>query len=93
MYYSIKYYLFYFFSQDVDNSKSIADQIVALYEKAISNLHAKNLILYLAFADFEEQQMKTESAHEIYKKFLAQEGVDPTLVSLSNQILRIHQMS
>jgi len=64
---------------DVDNSKSIADQIVALYEKAISNLHAKNLILYLAFADFEEQQMKTESAHEIYKKFLAQEGVDPTL--------------
>lgn len=53
---------------DVDNSKSIADQIVALYEKAISNLHAKNLILYLAFADFEEQQMKTESAHEIYKK-------------------------
>ena len=55
---------------------------MALYEKAISNLHAKNLILYLAFADFEEQQMKTENAHEIYKKFLAQEGVDPTLVRL-----------
>ena len=60
---------------------------------SFSNLHAKNLILYLAFADFEEQQMKTESAHEIYKKFLAQEGVDPTLVSLWNQILQIHQMS
>ena len=49
--------------------------------------------MYLAFADFEEQQMKTESAHEIYKKFLAQEGVDPTLVSLSNQILRIQQIN
>jgi cleavage stimulation factor subunit 3 len=37
---------------DVDNSKTMNDQVVALYEKAISNLHAKNLILYLAFADF-----------------------------------------
>jgi len=64
---------------DVDNSKSINDQIVALYEKAISNLHAKNLIIYLAFADFEELQMRNANAHEIYKKFLAQEDVDPTL--------------
>jgi len=64
---------------DVDNAKTISDQISTLYEKAISNLHAKNLILYLAFADFEEQQMKTENAHELYKKFLAQDGVDPTL--------------
>ena len=56
------------------------DQVVALYEKAISNLHAKNLILYLAFADFEEQQMRIPSAHKIYKDFLSQEDVDPTLV-------------
>ena len=52
---------------------------MALYEKAISNLHAKNLIIYLAFADFEELQLRTSNAHEIYKKFLAQEDVDPTL--------------
>ena len=56
------------------------DQVVALYEKAISNIHAKNLILYLAFADFEEEQMRNTSAHEIYKKFLSQEDVDPSLV-------------
>lgn len=54
---------------------------MVLYEKAISSLHAKNLILYLAFADFEEQQLRTQNAHEIYKKFLAQEDVDPTLVN------------
>ena len=66
----------------MDNAKSINDQIVALYEKAIANLHAKNLILYLAFADFEEQQMRTQNAHEIYKKFLAQEDIDPTLVNM-----------
>ena len=58
----------------------MSDQVVALYEKAISNLHAKNLILYLAFADFEEQQMRIPSAHKIYKDFLSQEDVDPTLV-------------
>lgn len=64
---------------DVDNSKTMYDQVVALYEKAISNIHAKNLILYLAFADFEEEQMRNTSAHEIYKKFLSQEDVDPSL--------------
>ena len=64
----------------MDNSKTMYDQVVALYEKAISSLHAKNLIIYLAFADFEEQQMRASSAHDIYKKFLSQEDVDPTLV-------------
>ena len=58
----------------------MSDQVVALYEKAISSLHAKNLILYLAFADFEEQQMRIPSAHKIYKDFLSQEDIDPTLV-------------
>ena len=81
--------------QDVDNSKSINDQINTLYEKAIANLHAKNLILYLAFADFEEQQMRNANAHEIYKKFLSQEDVDPTLVRHLFRILTqmiIHQV-
>ena len=64
----------------MDNSKIMSDQVVALYEKAISSLHAKNLILYLAFADFEEQQMRIPSAHKIYKDFLSQEDIDPTLV-------------
>ena len=66
----------------MDNSKTMYDQVVALYEKAISSLHAKNLIIYLAFADFEEQQMRASSAHDIYKKFLSQEDVDPTLVNI-----------
>ena len=64
----------------MDNSKATNEQVVALYEKAISNLHAKNLIIYLAFADFEEQQMRTQNAQEIYQKFLAQEDIDPSLV-------------
>ena len=78
---------------DVDNSKTINDQVVVLYEKAIANLHAKNLILYLAFADFEEQQMRTQNAHEIYKKFLAQEDVDPTLVKQKNHPRKVQKKS
>ena len=39
------------------------------------------MMLHFAYADFEEQLNKNEKVHEIYKQYLAIEGIDPTLVS------------
>ena len=38
------------------------------------------MLLHFAYADFEEQQIKFEKVHQIYKKYLDIEDIDPTLV-------------
>ena len=38
-------------------------------------------LIYFAYADFEEERMKFEAVKNIYEKILANEFIDPTLVS------------
>lgn len=40
------------------------------------------MLLYFAYADFEEGRHKYEKVHQIYSKFLDIPEIDPTLVSL-----------
>lgn len=40
------------------------------------------MLLYFAYADFEEGRMKYEKVHQIYEKFLEMEDADPTLVCI-----------
>ena len=65
---------------DVDASKSCLDQASAFYERATSTILKKSMLLHFAYADFEEQQSRFEKVHQVYKKFLEIEEIDPTLV-------------
>lgn len=43
------------------------------------------MLLFFAYADFEETRMKYEKVHSIYQRFLDIEDSDPTLVRNQNQ--------
>lgn len=58
-----------------------ADDAAAMYERAL-NLLKNNMMLYFAYADYEEGRCKYPKVHSIYKKLISLESVDPTLVSL-----------
>ncbi|XP_041351773.1 cleavage stimulation factor subunit 3-like [Gigantopelta aegis] len=64
---------------DANAGKLFADEAAAIYERAISSLMKQNMLLYFAYADFEESRMKYEKVHNIYKKLLDIPDVDPTL--------------
>ncbi|VUZ54879.1 unnamed protein product, partial [Hymenolepis diminuta] len=55
-----------------------ADDAAAMYERAL-NLLKNNMMLYFAYADYEEGRCKYPKVHSIYKKLISLESVDPTL--------------
>ena len=71
------------------------DQASALYERATTGVLSKSMLLHFAYADFEEQNSRKEKVHQIYKKYLEMEDVDPTLVKFFFSVLqqRMHKMS
>lgn len=69
-------------SQDQAMASQFADDTAAMYERGISLLK-NNIMLYFAYADYEEGRCKYAKVHSIYKKLISLESVDPTLVSLS----------
>ncbi|KAG7254826.1 hypothetical protein CRUP_006587 [Coryphaenoides rupestris] len=65
---------------DMNNAKLFSDEAANIYERAISTLLKKNMLLYFSFADYEESRMKHEKVHSIYNRLLGIEDIDPTLV-------------
>lgn len=63
-------------------AKLFSDEAAAVYERATSSLLKKNMLLYFAYADFEEGRLKYEKVHQIYSRFLDIPDIDPTLVSV-----------
>ncbi len=68
--------------QDVDSSKMFQELASTLYDRATSGVLSKSMLLHLAHAEFEEQMMRNDRVHQIYKKYLDMEDIDPTLVSI-----------
>ncbi|XP_052088640.1 cleavage stimulation factor subunit 3-like [Mytilus californianus] len=64
---------------DQNAGKMFADEAAAIYERSITTLMKSNMLLFFAYADFEEGRMKYEKVHTIYKRFLAMQDTDPTL--------------
>ncbi|KAK7478906.1 hypothetical protein BaRGS_00029887 [Batillaria attramentaria] len=64
---------------DQNAGKMFADEAAAIYERAISSLMKSNMLIYFAYADFEETRMKHDKVHQIYKRLVEREDVDPTL--------------
>lgn len=54
----------------------------ALYERATTTIMADSALLTFAYADYEEQRMRFKKTEEVYKRFIANPAVDPTLVRL-----------
>ncbi|GLH16733.1 Protein suppressor of forked [Gryllus bimaculatus] len=59
--------------------KTFSDEASAFYERATSTWVKKNMLLVFAYADFEEERLKHEKVHQIYKRFLDIPDIDPTL--------------
>jgi len=51
-----------------------------MYERGVTGVLSKNMLLYFAYADFEEGRMKYEKVHSVYQKLVEMEDTDPTLV-------------
>ncbi|KAI6184025.1 Suf domain-containing protein [Aphelenchoides bicaudatus] len=64
---------------DVKQSATVSEEIIALYEKAISGLMKDSPILYFSYADFEEERRNFDKAKAIYNRLLEREDVNPTL--------------
>lgn len=52
-----------------------------MFERATGSTLKSSMLLYFAYADFEEGRVKYEKVHQIYQRFLEIEDIDPTLVS------------
>lgn len=64
---------------DVNASKLFSEEAANMFERATSTLLNKNMLLYFAYADYEEGRLKYEKVHQIYNKYLEITDVDPTL--------------
>jgi len=64
---------------DVTAAKNLAEEVSNIYERAINGPLSHNGLLYFAYADYEESRIKYDKAHQIYKKYLVQGDIDPTL--------------
>uniref|UniRef100_A0A915NUS9 Suppressor of forked domain-containing protein n=1 Tax=Meloidogyne floridensis TaxID=298350 RepID=A0A915NUS9_9BILA len=64
---------------DVKLSTAMYNDIIHLYEKAVSGLMKSNQMLHFAYADFEEERRKYDNAKKIYDRLLSQQSVDPSL--------------
>ncbi|XP_072378977.1 protein suppressor of forked [Diabrotica undecimpunctata] len=64
---------------DVNASKLFSEEAANMFERATSTLLSKNMLLYFAYADYEEGRLKYEKVHQIYNKYLETSDIDPTL--------------
>lgn len=64
---------------DVNASKLFSEEAANMFERAINSLLSKNILLYFAYADYEEGRLKYEKVHQIYQKYLDMTDIDPTL--------------
>uniref|UniRef100_A0A1B6J9Z5 Suppressor of forked domain-containing protein n=1 Tax=Homalodisca liturata TaxID=320908 RepID=A0A1B6J9Z5_9HEMI len=64
---------------DVNSAKLFSDEAANMFERATGSTLKNSMLLYFAYADFEEGRVKYEKVHQIYQKFLEIEDIDPTL--------------
>ncbi|XP_055704982.1 protein suppressor of forked [Phlebotomus papatasi] len=64
---------------DVNAARTFSDEAANVLERATNGVLSRNMLLYFAYADFEEGRMKYEKVHQMYNKFLSIPDIDPTL--------------
>jgi hypothetical protein len=68
-------------------------QASQLYERAISGVLSSCALLYFAYADFEEQNMKYEKVHTIYQKYLDHQARHCALIDKENKTRKKNKKS
>lgn len=63
---------------DMQAGQKLAEECVALYERATTTSMKTNYLIHFAYADFEESRKRYQKVHAIYLKLLREE-VNPTL--------------
>ncbi|KAL3317779.1 Cleavage stimulation factor subunit 3 [Cichlidogyrus casuarinus] len=63
---------------DQEAANQFANETAAMYERGIAVLK-DNMMLYFAYADYEEGRGKMTKVNSIYKKLISLKSVDPTL--------------
>ncbi|CAB3404733.1 unnamed protein product [Caenorhabditis bovis] len=71
---------------DVKLSQTFKQEAIQLYERGITGLMKESLLLYFAYADFEEERMKFDNVKKIYDRLLTIEHMNPTLTYI--QLMR-----
>lgn len=66
-----------------------SEEAANIFERATSTLLSKNMLLYFAYADYEEGRLKYDKVHQIYQKYLDIKDIDPTLVSYFSNLYTI----
>lgn len=66
-----------------------SEEAANMFERATSTLLTKNMLLYFAYADYEEGRLKYEKVHQIYQKYLDIKDIDPTLVGLKKNAIEL----
>jgi len=64
---------------DTQLAQTWREEVAQLYERATSGLLKNNLLLHFAYADYEENRMKSDKCHVIYNNLLTR-TTEPTLV-------------
>lgn len=64
---------------DVTSAKLFSDEAANMFERATSTTLKNSMLLYFAYADFEEGRLKYDKVHQIYGRFLEIQDTDPTL--------------
>ncbi|XP_050315851.1 protein suppressor of forked [Anthonomus grandis grandis] len=64
---------------DINASKLFSEEAANVFERATSTVLNRNMLLYFAYADYEEGRLKYEKVHQIYSKYLDIKDIDPTL--------------
>ncbi|XP_037072313.1 protein suppressor of forked-like [Pollicipes pollicipes] len=64
---------------DVNGAKLISDDIATVFERATQGPMRRCMLIYFAYADFEETRMSNEKVHKIYSSLIDVEDIDPTL--------------
>jgi tetratricopeptide (TPR) repeat protein len=67
--------------KDINAAKLFGDEAANIYERAITTILNKNMLLYFAYADFEEGRSRYEKVHNIYTRLLDIPDINPTLVN------------
>uniref|UniRef100_A0A1B6CGC0 Cleavage stimulation factor subunit 3 n=1 Tax=Clastoptera arizonana TaxID=38151 RepID=A0A1B6CGC0_9HEMI len=64
---------------DVTSAKLFSDEAATMFERATSTILKHSMLLYFAYADFEEGRLKYDKVHQIYSRYLEIQDIDPTL--------------
>ena len=64
---------------EITMSKFYTEEALQMYERLLKGSMANNMLVYFAYADYEESRMNYQKVAQIYDKLLDKKEIDPSL--------------